>query len=111
VPAGTQSLLFDGYVSGAPFIVTLGGQTVAMTPLATFAHYTLWGGEIPSSFAGQTETLSFIEPPATGVQPSMFELDNISFSTQSVPEPNPLALTGAGALLFALYRRFAPKRP
>jgi hypothetical protein len=111
VPAGTQSLLFDAYVSGAPFVVTLGGQAINMTPLETFAHYTLWGGTIPSSFAGQTETLSFTEPPAIGVQPSMFELDNITFSTQSIPEPSPLALTGVGALAFALYRRFAPKRP
>jgi hypothetical protein len=110
VPTGTQSLLFDAYVSGAPFVVTLGGQAINMTPLETFAHYTLWGGTIPSSFAGQTETLSFTEPPATGVQPSMFELDDIVFSTSSVPEPSPLVLTGLGAFVFALYRRFAPKR-
>jgi hypothetical protein len=95
VPAGTQSLQFDGYVSGAPFVVTLGGQTINMTALETFPNtgsyppYTLYGGNIPSAFAGQTETLSFTEPPATGVQPSMFELDNISFSTQSIPEPSP----------------------
>jgi hypothetical protein len=37
-------------------------------------------------------------------------LDDIAFSTQAIPEPSPLALTGVGALVFALYRRFAPKR-
>jgi hypothetical protein len=109
VPAGTQSLQFDAYVSGAPFAVTLGGQTIDMIPLDTFAHYTLWGDNIPSALAGQSETLSFIEPPATGTQPSMFELDNIVFSPSSIPEPNSLALTGIGGLLFALYRRFTPK--
>jgi len=113
VPAGTQSLFFDGYVTGAPFVVTLGGQTITMSPLESFPNsgseppYTLYGGNIPLTFAGQSEILSFTEPPATGVQPSMFELDNIAFSPQSVPEPNPLALTGFGALLLALYRRFA----
>ena len=38
-------------------------------------------------------------------------LDDISFSPTSViPEPEPLALMSIGGLLFALYRRFAPKR-
>ena len=40
-----------------------------------------------------------------------YSIDDITFSTHAVPEPTPLALTGVGALLFALYRRFAPKRP
>jgi hypothetical protein len=113
VPVGTHALLFDAYTFGAPFVVTLGGETIDMTPLQTFAHYTLWGGDIPSSFAGQSETLTFTEPPPSGdtAPPSMFELDNISFSpTAVIPEPSPLALTGIGGLLFALYRRFAPKR-
>jgi len=111
VPTGTQSLQFDAYVSGSPFVVTLGGQSIDMVPLETFAHYSLWGGNIPSSFAGQTETLTFTEPPATGVQPSTFELDDIVFSPTSVtPEPSPLALMAIGGLLFALYRRFAVKR-
>jgi hypothetical protein len=105
VPAGTQSLQFDAYVSGAPFAVTLGGQTIDMIPLDTLAHYTLWGGNIPSALADQSETLSFIEPPATGTQPSMFELDNITFSTTAVPEPNSIVLTGIGGLIFAWYRR------
>jgi hypothetical protein len=113
VPAGTRSLLFDGYVSGAPFVVTLGGQTINMVPLETFPSsgstpaYSLYGGNIPSAFAGQSETLTFTEPAPANSPPSMFELDNISFSPNTVPEPSPLALTGIGALLFALYRRFA----
>jgi hypothetical protein len=118
VPGGTQSLLFEGYVSGAPFTVTLGGQTIAMIPLQNFPGsgfippYTLYGGNIPSAFEGQSETLAFTElAPSPQQFPSMLELDGISFSPQTVPEPSPLALTGVGGLLFALYRRFAPKRP
>jgi hypothetical protein len=119
VPAGTKSLQFDGYVFGASFSVTLGGQTINMTPLEMFPQngaipaYALYGGNIPASFAGQAETLTFTEPPATGVQPSEFELDSISFSPSSVtvtPESSPIMLTAIGGILFALYRHFAPKR-
>jgi hypothetical protein len=107
VPAGTESLQFDAYVAGAPFVVTLGGQTIAMTLMQSFTHYGLYEGNIPSGMAGQTETLSFVEPPAIGTQPSEFEFDNISFSPNAVPEPSTLALAGLGGLLFALYRRLA----
>jgi hypothetical protein len=110
VPAGTESLQFDAYVYGAPFVVTLGGQTVAMTLMQSFTDYALYGGNIPSGMAGQSETLSFVEPPAIGTQPSEFEFDNIVFSPNTVPEPSTLALTVLGGLLFALYRRLAPKR-
>lgn len=107
VPAGTQSLLFDAYVSGASFIVSLGGQAINMTPIESFSNYTLYGGNIPSIMAGQSETLSFVEPPAAGSQPSMFELDNIQFSTTAVPEPNSFGLFGLGGLLLAWRHRKA----
>jgi len=110
VPAGTQSLLFDAAVYGAPFIVTLGGQTINMVPLQTFANYTEYGGEIPSSFADHGETLSFTEPPEPEgePQPSFLELDNIVFSpTSVVPEPNMLGLTAVGGLLFGARKWFA----
>jgi len=116
VPNGTQSLLFEGYVSSTPFVVTLGGQTLNMIPLQTFPNtgsyppYNLYGGNFPSAFDGQSETLTFTEPAPATSPPSMFELDDISFSTQAVPEPSPFVLSGIGGLLFALYRRFAPKQ-
>jgi hypothetical protein len=99
VPAGTESLLFDAYVSGASFIVTLGGQAINMTALQTFSNYSLYGGNIPTTLAGQTETLSFTEPPPIGVPPSFFELDNIQFSNSFVPEPSTLSLFVLGAVL------------
>ena len=104
VPAGTESLLFDGYVSGAPFTVTLGDQTIAMAPLQTFSNYTLYGGNIPSALDGQSEALTFTEPPAVGVQPSMFELDNIQFSNSSVPEPSALGLSALCGIFIACRR-------
>jgi len=108
VPTGTESLRFDAYVSGAPFVVTLGGQTISMTPLQAFSNYTLYGGNVPATLSGQIATLTFTEPPATGVQPSMFELDNIQFSNQPTPEPSVFAVSVLGALLVgwrALRRR------
>jgi hypothetical protein len=112
VPTGTQSIQFDGNVSGASFTVTLGNTTIDMVPLQSFAHYDLWGGNIPASMAGQSETLTITEPPPIGTSPpSMLELDDISFSPQAViPEPNPLALAGIGGVLFALYRRVTVSR-
>jgi hypothetical protein len=105
VPPGTQSVEFYAYNYGPPFVVTLGGQMITVTILQTFTHYALYGGNIPSGMAGQNETLSFVEPPALGVQPSMCELDNITFSQTAVtPEPSPLALTGLSGAAFALYR-------
>jgi hypothetical protein len=111
IPAGTESLLMDAWISpNASPVVAIDGQPVTMFPLQTFANYTLYGGNI-SSFSGQTATLSFTDPPPAIQEPSQFLLDNISFSPAAVvPEPSPLALTGFGGLLFALYRRFAPKR-
>ena len=98
VPTGTESLLFDAYVAGAPFVVTLGGQTINMIPLQSFSNYTLYGGNIPSNMAGQIETLSFTEPPPASSPPSFFELDNIQFLTSSVPEPSGLGLIAFGSL-------------
>jgi hypothetical protein len=71
--------------------------------VGSVGNYTIFGGNI-SEWAGQTEQLTF----SSSFQ--NFLIDDISFSTQAVPEPSPLALTGVGGLLFALYRRLAPKR-
>jgi len=62
-----------------------------------------------AQYAGQTGQLEFTA--LDNNPPGQIELDDINFSTQTVPEPSPLALTGVGTLAFALYRRFAPKRP
>jgi hypothetical protein len=113
VSIGTQSIELEGSVSGAQFVVSLDGTTVDMVPLQTFVNYQLWGGNIPSMMAGQTETLTITEPPATSTQPSALELDDISFSPNPItvtPEPDALTLMGVGGLVFGLYRRIQAGR-
>jgi len=112
IPPGTESIQLDASYFGAPFAVTVGGTTIDMVPLHTFVHYTLWGGNVPASLAGETETLTITEPPPTGTPPSGVELDDISFSPNPItvtPEPSPLVLTAIGGILFGIYRRFAEK--
>jgi hypothetical protein len=112
VPGGTESIQMDVVeMNGGTFAVTLGGQSINMVPLQTFPNYTLYGANV-SAWSGQTANLSITEnvPSNPAVYPDELQLDNITFSTQTVPEPSPLVLTGAGALVFALYRCFAPKR-
>jgi hypothetical protein len=103
VPIGTQSIQLEAQLfQGPSFIVTLGGQTISMSLLPSFSGFT-YGGNIPSSLAGQLATLTITEPPPSGVPPSMLELDNISFSSSTVvPEPGPLALSALGGLLFGV---------
>ncbi len=111
VPAGTESIQMDAYEALGSFTVTLAGQTVNLVPLQTFPNFTLYGGNI-SAWSGDNAALSITEnlPTNPGIYPDELELDNITFSTQVIPEPAPVVLTGIGGLLFALYRRFAPKR-
>jgi hypothetical protein len=114
VPTGTESIQLDANEpNGGSFAVTLGGDTISMVSRQSFSGYTLYGGNI-SAWSGQDATLSITQlAPATEngeYSPSLLELDNITFSPQAIPEPNPLALTGIGGVLFALYRRFGPQR-
>jgi hypothetical protein len=107
VPADANSLLFADYSQGngvADLSVTLNGQAINVMPIFTTAKYTLYGGNI-AEFAGQTANLAFI---AISDYPQGFEeitLDQISFSTNSVPEPGELALAALGASLLALRSR------
>jgi hypothetical protein len=108
VPNGTESIELDANEpNGGAFAVTLGGDNLTMFPLQTFSGYTLYGGNV-SAWAGQDVALSITQlPPSSSsglFTPSLLELDNITFSTTAVPEPNSILLTGIGGLIFAWYR-------
>ncbi len=102
VPVGTESLQFKAQ-SGLPLgslVVSLGGQNISFFALSIGSNYTLYGGDIPSIFGGQSEqlTISALEGYSTAAG---WALDDIQFSPSSVPEPGALCLSVLGALLFA----------
>jgi hypothetical protein len=120
IPSGTESIQLDADEENAGnFWVEINGNQVNMFPLkpnagsTPYGEYTLYGGNV-SAWAGQSATLSITQlvPTQSGGQfvPSFLELDDLTFSAQSVPEPSALALTGIGGLLFALYRRIKQRR-
>ena len=104
VPAGDQSMEFKAWqLIPGTLSVSLNGNNLPLVTLQTTANYTLYGVDI-SSYAGQGETLAFTAlQPSTGL--SFVELDDITFSTSSVPEPSPVILTALGGLIFTVFRR------
>jgi hypothetical protein len=113
LPANAESLQFSAWsFPNGPghFTVSFAGNNLSPVPLYSTISpsgqpYTVYGANI-GAYAGQTGELEFTSIAGA----SWNEFDDISFSPAPVtPEPNPLILTGIGALVFALYRRFAPK--
>jgi hypothetical protein len=109
IPPGTQSLLFDVGNSGESLVpeVYIGNDLLTLFSVGSGVgvsdSYTIYGANI-SAWADQTEQLTF------SASLGNIAIDDISFSpTAVIPEPSPLVLSGIGGLLFALYRRFAPK--
>jgi hypothetical protein len=108
VPIGTESMQLKVSDPG-DLLVSFAGNNLPLVILGSGPNYTLCGVDI-SAYAGQTGQLEFTSPvPTIGLPVAV--LDDITFSTQAVPEPGTLVLTGIGGLLFALYRRLAPRRP
>jgi hypothetical protein len=101
VPGDAASLLFEAQYQGLPdgvMLVTLGGQGIPFIALSTTSNYTLYGGSIPSGLQGHDEQLTFTVP--NGVN-NAWEIDDIQFSPQAVPEQSIIALSAFGALLLA----------
>ena len=109
IPAGTQSLLFEAEPvdtgPAGPLEVLVGNQVVPFAAVGTGPNYTLYGANI-SSWANDTEQLTFSALLGSyGL--NNWEIDDISFSTTPEPEPNILALTAIGGLLFGARKWFA----
>lgn len=95
IPLNAQSISYWG----GNFQVTFNGHLLSFNPLNTYATYSVWAADI-SAYAGQTGQLLF-----TCSDYNAGMLDNIQFSSSSVPEPSELCLIGIGALLL----RFLPR--
>jgi hypothetical protein len=102
VPDNAESLQFESNGDPSPIpggvTVILGGQTLSLSALSEGPDYTAYGANIPASMAGQMEALTFY-----GSEGDL--LDDIEFSSMSVPEPSEYALIGLGAVIVGLYRR------
>lgn len=108
IPPGTQSLFFEAQLIG-PLSVSIGNQNISFAAVGTGPNYTIYGANV-SAWGGDTEQLTF-SAFADLSRPTGGTIDDISFSPVTItPEPSPLALTGIGGVLFALYRHFGVKR-
>jgi hypothetical protein len=96
VPDDAASLEFEATTPQDGLDVTLGGQNLSYSLLSEGSGYNVYGADIPTDLDGQTETLIF------GIQNGQTLLDNIEFSTMSVPEPSECALMGLGSTIALL---------
>lgn len=114
IPFGTQSIRFlmaspsqAGAVQPNP-VVTLNGVPISISELSRSGGIISMGGNI-GAFAGTAATLAFscqaIQGAPFPANENIFNLDNIQFSTLSVPEPKALTVIGVGVLLTCLCRR------
>jgi hypothetical protein len=112
VPTGANSILIQSgtYPYYPSTIVSFGldinGQPIHIAPLGTANNLWLYGASI-SQFAGSSVSLEFYS--LAGVSSGNFYLNDISFSTQGVPEPTNIALFGITGLALAM--KFRRKRP
>ncbi|HXB59685.1 MAG TPA: PEP-CTERM sorting domain-containing protein [Candidatus Acidoferrales bacterium] len=102
VPGNAESLLFEaqgpgagGSLGASGLEAALGGQSLSFSILSESPNYWVYGANIPADMDGQMETLAF----SSGGD---VVLDNIEFSSMSVPEPSTCALIGLGALLLGV---------
>jgi hypothetical protein len=87
-------------------VVTLNGNVIPLLTEYDANNVKEVAGDI-SGFAGQTVNLAFTTPQTDNA----FELDSISFSTATVPEPVSFALLGAGGLWTFRRRRMGIGMP
>ncbi len=99
IPDNAESLQFEAAGPEARLLsITLGGQTLSYSLLSEGTDYNVYGVNIPVPMDGQTEALTFANQQlGAGVL-----LDNIEFSTMSVPEPAEGAMIGLGTILLGL---------
>lgn len=105
IPSTALSLRFYGDTN---MQVTFIGHLLTLFELGRGTDYQIVGADI-SGFAGQTGELKFLMPDLTPVGSSSSYLDNIQFSTQSIPEPGTVGLFAIGTLFLGWKLQGQPK--
>jgi hypothetical protein len=102
IPNLSQSLIFDAQptFAGQPLQVLIGSQSISFSAVGSGPDYTVYGANI-SEWAGQTEQLTFSALPDFS-EPNNWLIDDISFSPESVPDPNTMELVITAGMMFGL---------
>lgn len=113
IPANANSMEFKAWENGnlSDLGVSFAGNSLSPVLLSSGLTYNLYGVNI-GPYAGQTGALEF-SAIFNNLGATWVNLDDISFSPNPItvtPEPDALTLMGIGGALFAVCRRFAPKR-
>jgi hypothetical protein len=98
VPDTAESIVFKANLMG-PVSLSLGGQNIQFTVIGSGPNYTLYGGNIPPSLAGQMAELQF-SVPHDSLTDNVWVLDSIMFSPNIIPEPSTIGVCCIGGLLF-----------
>jgi len=105
VPTWANTLEFEAQPGLGTLQISLGGQILNFSALATGSDYTLYGANI-SAFAGQTEQLMF---SALEGGNNYWNIGDIQFSSNPAPEPGIWSLSTLGVLILACrHRRKSP---
>ncbi len=96
IPVDAHTLLFGASQNVSALSLAFNGQDLPFVRLASGSNYGLYGADI-SRIAGLAGELRFTETPLPSSNFQIAYLDNILFSTTSIPEPAVLGFGGLGA--------------
>ena len=103
IPASAESIEFTAsFPYGAGWQVAINGQVIPVSEIGSVnSYYNIYAGNI-SAFAGNIDQLEFTALTSSGPSVNLY-LDNISFSSNPVPEPRVFRLVTL-ASLFLMWR-------
>ena len=107
IPSNANSLQF--YSGSGSLQASFAGQAIPLVQLGSTSNYLIFGGDV-SAWAGTSGELRFTLPSIQFTYGEPF-LDNIFFSTQSIPEPSTYSLFGCGVLLLGAARAAFKRKP